>query len=72
MMFHAKFQDHRTIFLFLRIRFLKVFTIYGHGGQLGHVTQTIGINFCPPSQRTLHIKFGFHWPSSFREEDVSK
>ena len=31
---HAKFQNHRTS----GSRFLKVFTIYGHGGHLGHVT----------------------------------
>ena len=35
-MLHAKFQDHRTSgsgeFFF---------TIYGHGGHLGHVTWTI-------------------------------
>ena len=27
-----------------------VFTIYGHGGHLGHVTWTIYITFVPPSQ----------------------
>ena len=27
-----------------------MFTIYGHGGHLGHVTWTIYINFRPPSQ----------------------
>ena len=37
---HAKFYEHRTIksvgedFL----KFFKVFTIYGHGDHLGHVT----------------------------------
>ena len=42
-MLRAKFQDHRTSgsgeedFL----RFLVLFTIYGHGGHLGHVTWTI-------------------------------
>ena len=30
--------------------FLKFFTIYGHGGDLGHVTWTIYINFRSPSQ----------------------
>ena len=28
-----------------RRRFIKVFTIYGHGGHVGHVTQLICINF---------------------------
>ena len=33
---HAKFQDHRTPGC--GEFFFKVFTIYGHGGHLGHVT----------------------------------
>ena len=33
-MLRAKFHDHRTISS-LEKRFLKVFTIYGHGGHLG-------------------------------------
>ena len=42
-MFHAKFQDHKT--LGSRDKdFLKVFTIYGHGGHLGFMTKTIFIN----------------------------
>ena len=65
-MLHAKFQDHRTSgsgeF------FEKVFTIYGRGGHLGHVTWTIYTNFGSHFPRRLHIKFGFDWPSSFREE----
>ena len=50
--------------------FLRVLTIYGHGGHLGHVTWTIYINFLSPFPRRLHIKFGFDWPSGFRGEDV--
>ena len=34
-MLHAKFQDHRTSGS-EEGDFLKVFTIYGHGGHLGH------------------------------------
>ena len=64
-MLHAKFQDHRT-----SGRFLKVFTIYGHGGHLGHVIWTIYINFRSPFPRRLHIKFGFDWQSGFRGEDA--
>ena len=37
---HAKFHDHRTPGS-VGEDFLKVFTIYGHGGHLGHVTWTI-------------------------------
>ena len=31
-MLHTKFRGNRR-------RFVKVFTIYGHGGYLGHVAQ---------------------------------
>ena len=34
---HAKFQDNRTSGSGEE-EFLNVFTIYGHGGHLGHVT----------------------------------
>ena len=66
-MLHAKFQDHRTSG-FWRRRFLNVFTIYWHGGHLGHVTWTIYINFGSPFPRRLHIKFGFDWLSGFGED----
>ena len=36
-MLHAKFQNHRTCGSGEE-DFFKVFTIYGHGGHLGHVT----------------------------------
>ena len=57
-------------FQVLEKKILKVFTIYGHGGQLGHVTLTIYTNFGSPFPRRLHIKFGFDWPSDFGGEDV--
>ena len=50
--------------------FFQVFAIYSHGGHLGHVTLTIYMNFHSLFLRKLHIKFGFDWPSGFREEDV--
>ena len=56
--------------LVLEKKIFKVFTIYGHGGYLGHVTWTIYIYFRSPFPRRLHIKFGFDWPSGFRGEDV--
>ena len=68
-MLHTKFQDHRTSGSG-KERFLKVFTIYRHGGHLGHVTRTIYTNFGSPFPRRLHIKFGFDWPIGFRGEDV--
>ena len=68
-MLHAKFQDHRTSGS-REEDFLKVFTIYGRGGHLGHVTWTIYTNLGFPFPRRLHIKFGFDWPSGFGGEDV--
>ena len=35
--------------------FFKVFTIYGHGGHLDHVTRTIYTNFGSSIPRRLHI-----------------
>ena len=67
-MLHAKFQDHRTYGS--GEDFVKIFTIYRHGGRLGHVTWTIYINFLSPLPRRLHIKFGVDWPSGFRGVDV--
>ena len=48
-MLHAKFQDHRNSNY--ERGFLKVFTIYGHGGHLGHVIWTIYTNFRYPFPR---------------------
>ena len=42
LMLHAKFQDPRPL------GSLKVFTIYGHGGHLGHVTWIIHIYIGSP------------------------
>ena len=68
-MLHAKFQDKRT-FGSGEEDFLKVFTIYGHGSHLGHVTCTIYINFLSHFPRRLHIKFGTDWPCGFRDDNV--
>ena len=35
-----------------------VFTIYGHGGHLGHVTSIISLNFHFHVPENLHTKFG--------------
>ena len=40
MMLYTKFQGHRSIGSGEE-DFFNVLTIYGHGGHLGHVTQTI-------------------------------
>ena len=67
-MLHAKFQI--IDLLVLEKKILKVFAIYSHGGHLGHVTLTIDTKFHCPFLTMLHIKFGFDWPSGFREGDV--
>ena len=38
--------------------FCRVFTIYGHGGHLGHVTSIISINFHLHVPKSLHTEFG--------------
>ena len=43
-MLHFKSQGHWP-FGSREKKYLRVFTIYGHGGHLGHVTSTTGINF---------------------------
>ena len=70
-MLHTKSQGHRPSGSGEE-DFLRVFTIYGHGGHLGHVTKTIWTNFRSPILRSLHMKYEFNWPSSFRGEDVWK
>ena len=50
--------------------FLRVFTIYGRGGHLGHVTKIPRIKFQCHYPRRLHIKFQLDRPSGFREEDL--
>ena len=57
----------KIIGLLVQERFFKVFTIYGHGSHLGHVTYSIYINILSPFPRRLQIKFGLDWPSSFRD-----
>ena len=66
-MLQAKFQSHRPSGS-EEEDFLNVFAIYSPRGHLGHVTWTIYINFHPLFLRMLHIKFGFDWPSGFRED----
>ena len=61
------FQDHRTSGS--GEEFFKVFTIYGHGDHLGHVTCTIYIKFLSHFPRRIHVKYGIDWPIGFREED---
>ena len=48
----------------------KIFTIYGHGGHLGHVTCAFYINFLSHFPRRIHMKFGIDWKIGFRGEIV--
>ena len=50
--------------------FLRVFTIFGHGGHLEFRIKTILAIFRSPSAWMLHMKFGYILPSGFRGEVV--
>ena len=63
-MLHTKFRENRSAGSGEE-DFLRVFTIYGLGGHLGHVTQMPRTKYRYPYPRRLHIKFGFDRPSSF-------
>ena len=68
-MLHTKFHGNR--FTGSREKdFWRVFTIYGHGSHLGHVTSIMSINFHFLVPESLHIRFGFDWPSGFWEKQV--
>ena len=67
-MLHTKFRGNRPAVS--GEDFLRVFTIYEHGGYHGHVTLMPLTNFRSPFPRRLHIKFGFDRASGFRKEDV--
>ena len=69
-MLHAKFRCNRSTGSGEEGFFKGFFTIYGHGGHLGHVTLIIYIHIGNPFLLMLHIKFGFDWPSGFRGDDV--
>ena len=68
-MLHTKFQGHWSIASGEEDCF-KVFTIYGHGGHVGHVTLLICINFHSHSPLSFHMSFGFKWPNCFCEKQV--
>ena len=45
--------------------FLRVFTIYGQGGHLGHVTSIMLSDFHFLVPGSFLTKFSSEWPSSF-------
>ena len=53
-MLHTKFQGHWSTGSGEE-DFFKVFTIYGHGSHVGHVTQLICINFHSYSPSSFHM-----------------
>ena len=55
---------------FWRRRFLKVFTIYGHGGHLGQRAIAILTTIHSPNLRRLRMKFEQNWPRGSRGEVV--
>ena len=66
---HAKFRGNRFTGSGEE-DILRVFTIHGHGCHLGHVTWIIYIYISSHFLQMLHIKFGFDWPSGFREKNL--
>ena len=54
-MLHTKFRGNRPAG---SGDFLWVFTIYGHGGRLDHVTSIMLINFHFHVSKSIHTKFG--------------
>ena len=46
-MLHTKFRENRPASS--GEDFLRVFTIYGRGGYLGHVTKIPRTKYCPPT-----------------------
>ena len=68
-MLHTKFHGNRPTSSG-KEDFRVVFTIYGRGGHLGHVTWISRSNLKCHYPRRLHIKFQLDRPSGFREEDL--
>ena len=62
-MLHTKFSGNRPAGS--GEDFWRVFTIYGRGGHLGHVTSIMLINFHFLVTESFHTKFGSEWLSSF-------
>ena len=63
-MLHTKFRENRPAGSGEEI-FLRVYTIYGRGGHLGHVTRIMLTNFHFLVPESFHTKFCSEWPSSF-------
>ena len=63
-MLHAKFRGNRPAGSGEE-DFWRDFTIYGHGGHLGHVTSIVSSDFYFLVLESFHTKFGSDQHSSF-------
>ena len=68
-MLHTKFPGYRSTGSEDE-DFLRLFTIYGRGSHLGHVTKISRTLFHCIYPRRLRIKFQLDWQCGFREEDL--
>ena len=63
-MLHTKFRGNRLAGSGEEV-FLRVFTIYGHDGHLGHVTSIMLSDFHFLVPESFHTKFGSDRQSTF-------
>ena len=63
-MLHIKFHRNRHIGS-KEEEFRRIFTIYGRGGHLGHVTTIMSSDFHFLVPESFHTKFGLDRHSSF-------
>ena len=63
-MLHTNFCENRPAGS-VEEDFLRIFTIHGHGGHLGHVTSIMSSDFHFPVPESFHTKFGLDRQSSF-------
>ena len=63
-MLHTKFRGNQPASSGEK-DFWRVFTIYGHGGHLGHVTSIMSSDFHFLVLESFHTKFGSDRHSSF-------
>ena len=68
-MLHTKFHGNRPAGS-REEDFLRVFTIYGRGGHLGHVTSIMSADFHFLVPESFNTKFGSDRHSSFSENPV--
>ena len=59
-MLHTKFRGNRSASSGEE-DFCRVFTIYGHGGHLGHVTSIMSSDFHFVVPESFHKKLGSDW-----------